>query len=155
MPLLPPCPQETIPRRILNIWTSSWEQLKQVENPKKWYTFILTCNLSLKILKCIFICLLGPGHFLNYVFVGLSSTFSASMMHPLLFPLVSLNFLEVGVLHYVACRILVPQPRIEPGPLALEAWSLKYWTTREVPPLVSLKWIEDNLREAMRVNNFF
>ena len=31
--------------------------------------------------------------------------------------------------------ILVPQPRIKPTPVALEAWSLNHWTTREVPPL--------------------
>ena len=31
-----------------------------------------------------------------------------------------------------AYRILVPQPRIEPAPLALEALSLNHWTIREV-----------------------
>ena len=40
---------------------------------------------------------------------------------------------------YVACGILVPQPGIQPGPLALEAWSLNYWTTREVPLLSFFK----------------
>ena len=33
-----------------------------------------------------------------------------------------LIYLSVG---YVACRILVPQPGIEPVPPALEVWSLK------------------------------
>ena len=28
---------------------------------------------------------------------------------------------------------LVPLPGIEPGPSALEVWSLNHWTTREVP----------------------
>lgn len=32
-----------------------------------------------------------------------------------------------------ACRILVPCPGIEPLPPALEAQSLKHWTSREVP----------------------
>ena len=32
-----------------------------------------------------------------------------------------------------ACRILVPQPGIEPVPPAVEAWSPNHWTTREVP----------------------
>ena len=32
---------------------------------------------------------------------------------------------------------LVPQPEIEPGPLALGAQSLSSWTTREVPTLLS------------------
>ena len=32
-----------------------------------------------------------------------------------------------------ARRILVPQPGIESRPLALEAWSLNNWTTREFP----------------------
>ena len=33
----------------------------------------------------------------------------------------------------MACGILVPQPEIEPVPLALEAWSPNHWTTREFP----------------------
>ena len=32
-----------------------------------------------------------------------------------------------------ACRILVPQPGIEPMAPAVEAWSLNLWTAREVP----------------------
>ena len=35
--------------------------------------------------------------------------------------------------HHTACRILVPQPGIEPVPPALEMQSLNHWTTREVP----------------------
>ena len=35
--------------------------------------------------------------------------------------------------HHHACGILVPQPGIEPVPLAVEAQSLNHWTTREVP----------------------
>ena len=34
--------------------------------------------------------------------------------------------------HQTACRILVSWPGIEPAALALEAWSLNHWTTREV-----------------------
>ena len=33
----------------------------------------------------------------------------------------------------MACRILVPQPGIEPVPPAVEVWSLNHWTTKEVP----------------------
>ena len=33
----------------------------------------------------------------------------------------------------VACRILVPRPRMEPMLPAVEAWSLNHWTVREVP----------------------
>ena len=36
-------------------------------------------------------------------------------------------------LSHKACGILVPRPGIEPVPLAVEAWSLNHWTTREVP----------------------
>ena len=32
----------------------------------------------------------------------------------------------------MACWILVPQPGIEPVLLAVEAWNLNHWTTREV-----------------------
>ena len=31
----------------------------------------------------------------------------------------------------MACKILVPQPVIKPGPPAVEAQSLNHWTTRE------------------------
>ena len=30
-------------------------------------------------------------------------------------------------------QILVPQPRVEPLPPAVEAWSPNHWTAREVP----------------------
>ena len=33
----------------------------------------------------------------------------------------------------VAFRIFVPQPAIEPGPLAVEVWSPNHWTAREFP----------------------
>ena len=35
--------------------------------------------------------------------------------------------------HCAACRILVPQPGIEPTPPAVEAQKLNHWTAREVP----------------------
>ena len=35
--------------------------------------------------------------------------------------------------HHAAFRILVPQPGIEPGPLAVKAQSPNYCTTREFP----------------------
>ena len=35
--------------------------------------------------------------------------------------------------HHGACGILVPRPRVEPEPPAVEAWSLNHWTAREVP----------------------
>ena len=34
--------------------------------------------------------------------------------------------------HHAACGILVPQPWIKPMPPAVEAWSPKHWTAREV-----------------------
>ena len=34
------------------------------------------------------------------------------------------------------CRILVPPPGIKPAPPAVEARSVKHWTTRELPDLV-------------------
>ena len=33
---------------------------------------------------------------------------------------------------HVTCGILVPQPRIEPAPLTLEAQSVNHWTAKEV-----------------------
>ena len=37
-----------------------------------------------------------------------------------------------------ACVILVPRPGLEPMPPAVEAWSLNYWTAREVLVLTTL-----------------
>ena len=34
---------------------------------------------------------------------------------------------------WIACRVLVPQPGIEPTPLAVEVKNLNHWTSREVP----------------------
>ena len=36
--------------------------------------------------------------------------------------------------HWVACRVLVPRPGIEPVPPALGVWSLNHWIAREFPP---------------------
>ena len=45
-----------------------------------------------------------------------------------------LSFVLFGS-HCTACRILVPQPEIKPGPSAVKAWSPNHWTSREVPQL--------------------
>ena len=37
------------------------------------------------------------------------------------------------LLHCVACIILIPQPGIEPVPLAAKALSPNHWTTSEFP----------------------
>ena len=36
-------------------------------------------------------------------------------------------------LHHTVFGILVPQPGIEPRPLAVEAWNPNHWATRELP----------------------
>ena len=42
-----------------------------------------------------------------------------------------------------ACEILVPWPGITPVPLAVEAWSLNHWITREVPQVYWInKWMD-------------
>ena len=33
----------------------------------------------------------------------------------------------------LACRILVPQPGIEPGHSAVKLWTPKHWTAKEFP----------------------
>ena len=38
----------------------------------------------------------------------------------------------------VACGILDPQPRVEPGPSAVKAWSPTHWTAREFPRICIL-----------------
>ena len=39
----------------------------------------------------------------------------------------------------MACEILVLQPGIKPGPLAVRAWSPNHWTTREFSDLSDLE----------------
>ena len=46
--------------------------------------------------------------------------------------------------HHVACKILAPQPGIEPVPPALGARSLNHWTTREVSRKYFLKSLNFN-----------
>ena len=41
-------------------------------------------------------------------------------------------------LHHKACGILVPHPRIEPKPPAVEVWSPNHWTTKEVTAFLSV-----------------
>ena len=48
-------------------------------------------------------------------------------------------FLFVFWLCYIACRILVPGPGIEPGPSALRACSPSHWTTMQVWDLQFLR----------------
>ena len=59
-------------------------------------------------------------------------------MEPCAFCSVFLSFFRVSLLllfwsHCVVCRILVPQPGIQPVSPAVGARSPNYWTTREVP----------------------
>ena len=51
---------------------------------------------------------------------------------PIMFFVLSLFFW----LHHTACGILIPWPGIEPGPLAVKAWSPNHGTTRELPPIM-------------------
>ena len=43
-------------------------------------------------------------------------------------------------LYHATCGILVPQPGIKPGPLAVRALSPNHWTTREFPWLHHFKF---------------
>ena len=53
----------------------------------------------------------------------------------------------------IACKmcILGPQPGIEPGPLAMKAWSLNHWTAREVPLVSYFRRIKINLGLLVRM----
>ena len=42
-------------------------------------------------------------------------------------------FVFVFLPHWAVCGVLVPQPGIEPLPVAVEEQSPNHWTTREVP----------------------
>ena len=41
----------------------------------------------------------------------------------------------------MAYWILVPQPRMEPRPLAVKAWSFNRWTTRKSPEIFQIRFI--------------
>ena len=51
----------------------------------------------------------------------------------------------------MACGILVPGPGIEPGTLAVEAWSPNHWTTREFPVVLFLKAIYLYFKKIFKV----
>ena len=61
----------------------------------------------------------------------LSSSSSPCLKGPFIYLFIYLIFLIW--LCCTACGILVPQPGIQPTSPALELWTLKHWTTREVP----------------------
>ena len=54
---------------------------------------------------------------------------------PIMFFVLSLS-VSLFWLHHTACGILIPWPGIEPGPLAVNAWSPNHWTTRELPSIM-------------------
>ena len=47
--------------------------------------------------------------------------------------IIEIEFFFFFFLHHAACRILVPQPGIEPMPSAVKVWSPHHWATREFP----------------------
>ena len=61
--------------------------------------------------------------------------------------------------HHAACRILVPQPGIEPMPPAVEVGSPSHWTAREFPTLHSFQppclALSHTLIRAPSNNTFF
>ena len=59
-------------------------------------------------------------------------------MNSWLFGVHQFFFKSFNFFGHKACRILLPQPEIEPTPPALEAWSLNPWITKEVPFGVSV-----------------
>ena len=53
--------------------------------------------------------------------------------------------------HLAACEILVPQPGIEPGTLAVQAQSPNHWTAREFLIInFDITYWNDNLLELLR-----
>ena len=76
-----------------------------------------------------------PHLFLSFLFIIVflpAFTFRVSLLS---FPLPCTLFFFFFLLSLEACRILVPQPRIEPKSLAMKAQSPNLQTTREVPAL--------------------
>ena len=54
--------------------------------------------------------------------------------------------------HCAACGILVPQPGIKPGPLAVRATSPNHWTTRELPQQSIPDWTNQRFSRRAAVS---
>ena len=97
-----------------------------------------------RIFHCMCMCGLflysSVGGHLGYFHLWDNIRSTAIDMHIHGYVWILLNFF-VGL---KACRILVPQPRVEPVPLALEAWNLNHWTAGEVPWILfkMCQWVE-------------
>ena len=109
-----------------------------------WYSIVCVCSLFLHS---------SVGGHLGYFHLwdNIRSTAIDTHIHGYVWIL--LNFLIFVVLK--ACGISVPQPRVKPVPLALEAWSLNHWTAREVPWILlkMCQWVEF-LGHVVTLSNF-
>ena len=119
---------------IVCIWSMKWvdwKMRKLVNNAfLNFFLWLLYLKLQdnllkLTVLRICFDLLYSICHFLMlYIYVCVCVCVCVC---------VYIYFFLLGLCHCVACRILVPQPGIEPGPLAVRALSPNHWATREFP----------------------
>ena len=60
------------------------------------------------------------------------------------------RFFFFFLLCHSACRILIPQPRIKPRPLAVKALSRNHWTAKEVPQWSILCYVFDHNKKKSK-----
>ena len=81
-----------------------------------------------------------PLIFLNILHVELTLFCTSKYLNKV--DIIKINLTCVSFDH-VACRILVPQPGIEPGPLAVKAQRPNHWTAREFLPFFLMRLLEN------------
>ena len=99
---------------------------------KEWFTHATLTQLH-SLLPFIFMSISSVSTSSNNSQVKSSHFMYISSLYVVIAEKLSIT-INYGVFYFLAWRILVPQPGIEPQSSEVEMWSLNHWTAREFPP---------------------